>query len=129
MLAWSDMVVSAKVYTAICDKLDELAMLKRGWDSYDAEPIGRQFIYAARQVAAKFPDYTPMPAVVPSARGSLQFEWHGNGRSLELELDAPGVLHYLKAREDEGDAWEEDIYPAPDTERTEELIRWFCYAG
>ena len=40
------------------------------------------------------------PSVVPMTRGRLQFEWHRGNRSLELEFESIGRIHYLKADDD-----------------------------
>lgn len=105
--------------------LDRLAELPANWDAEGAPPIDHEIIQAARDFVARLPeDIASVPAVVPSAAGSLQFEWNEDRRSLELEIESPSVIHYLKWDPDRG-IEEEDVFDINDTDRAVFLIRWF----
>jgi hypothetical protein len=77
-------------------ELTRLAALKANWDAQGALPIDQTIIESARGFAEQLPDdVVPPPAVVPMAKGNLQFEWHDGPRSLELEFEDAQTIHYL----------------------------------
>ena len=106
-------------------KLDRLAALPANWDAEGAPPINPKIIQAAREFVARLPaDIALVPAVVPSAEGTLQFEWNEDRRSLELEIESPSLVHYLKWDPDRG-IEEEHVFDINDTDRAVFLIHWF----
>ncbi len=106
-------------------QLDRIASLPKNWDREGAPQIDEGIIQAARSFIAGLPtDIAPVPAVVPSAAGNLQFEWNAGRRSLELEIESPSMIHYLKWDPSEG-VEEEGTCDIGDTCRAEFLIRWF----
>lgn len=73
--------------------LGALLTLPADWDSYGAPRIDPPFIIAALELAAEaLPDGTPPPAVVPTSRGGVQFEWHTRSADLEVEFLSPSRL-------------------------------------
>lgn len=58
------------------------------------------------------------------AKGNLQFEWHDGPRSLELEIEDPQTVHYLKWHPEEG-VEEEGFFEMQCIDQAEALIRWF----
>jgi hypothetical protein len=68
-------------------QIEECATFKAGWDSYAAKPISSVACTAAyriiRELAAR---ETPIPSVVPTSDGYLQFEWHMNDIDLEIRV-------------------------------------------
>jgi hypothetical protein len=66
------------------DRLDDLAALKPGWDSYGAHAISPSAIEHARKLLRGF-------AVVPCCDGSLQLELHALGLDLEIYIDEDGI--------------------------------------
>ena len=56
---------------------------------------------------------------------NLQFEWSAGRRSLELEIESPATIHYLKWDPNEK-VEEEDVFNIGDTDRTVRLIQWFA---
>jgi hypothetical protein len=109
----------------INQELDRLASLPANWDHEGAPRIDPVIIQAARQFISQLPqDIAPLPAVVPSAAGNLQFEWNAGRRSLELEIEKPSVVHYLKWDPSEG-VEEEDTFEINATDRAVFLIQWF----
>lgn len=106
-------------------ELDRLASLEANWDAEGAEPIDLQIIQAARQLAEDLPEnLVGPPAVVPMAAGNLQFEWNDGPRSLELEMETPATIHYLKWHPEEN-IEEEGFFDIDDINRVVLLIRWF----
>ncbi len=90
-------------------QIDRLKELPLDWNGYGAQPIDVELIEQAKSFIKRLPDnIIDAPAVVPMTRGRLQFEWHRGNRSLELEFESTGRLHYLKADDDSG-IEEEDI--------------------
>ena len=105
--------------------LDRLASLPTNWDREGAPRIDPAIIRAARHFIARLPpNVAPIPAVVPSAAGNLQFEWSAGRRSLELEIESPATIHYLKWDPNEK-VEEEDVFNIEDIDRTVSLIQWF----
>ena len=110
---------------AIVQELDRLASLPANWDREGAPRIDPAIIRAARHFIARLPpNVAPVPAVVPSAAGNLQFEWNADRRSLELEIESPETIHYLKWDPNEKTE-EEDVFDIEDIDRTVHLIQWF----
>ena len=87
--------------------------------------IDPEIVEAARQfVSSLSEDIASPPAVVPMPKGNLQFEWHEGPRTLELEIENPTTIHYLKWHPEEGTE-EESFFELSDVFRAESLIRWF----
>lgn len=105
--------------------LDRLASLPSNWDAEGAAPITPKIIKAARDFMSRLPkNIGGTPAVVPSADGSLQFEWNDGPRSLELEVETTSTIHYLKWHPEKG-IEEEGFFDIHDVDRAVSLIRWF----
>lgn len=77
-------------------ELNRLATLPDNWDGYDASPINENCIATARRLVKSLAGATPRPRVVPLSTGGVQFEWDKGGRSLEIGVDAPDEINYLK---------------------------------
>lgn len=106
-------------------ELERLSCLPANWDAQGALPIDAAIIAAARSFVDDLPDKLIGPsAVVPMAKGNLQFEWHDGPRSLELEFEHPNMIHYLKWNPEE-DVEEEGMFPIQDVDRAAGLVRWF----
>jgi hypothetical protein len=106
-------------------ELDRLASLAPNWDYEGAKAIDQAIIDAARSLMAELsPNLARLPKVVPMAKGNLQFEWHQGERSLELEIEDPATIHYLKWHPEEG-IEEEGTFPLSEASLAVELIRWF----
>ena len=111
--------------SSINRELDRLASLPANWDREGAPRINPAIIQAAREFIARLPSgIASIPAVVPSAAGNLQFEWNAGRRSLELEIESPSTIHYLKWDPNAG-VEEEDTFAIRDTDPAEYLIAWF----
>jgi len=110
---------------SVIAQLDRLRGSPLDWNGYGAQPIDLGLIAQAKWFVEQIPgDVIDTPAVVPMTRGRLQFEWHRGNRSLELEFESTGRLHYLKADDDSG-VDEENILFTDQTPEIEALLRWF----
>lgn len=106
-------------------QLDRLGTLTANWDRQGALPLDPAILRAARQFISGLPEGAARaPRVVPMAKGNLQFEWHDGSRSLELEVEDPGTIHYLRWHPEEG-IEDEGFFDIRDLGRAETLIRWF----
>jgi hypothetical protein len=66
------------------------AKFPRGWDTYDAEPIGWDTGFFALSILNDFMrPRTPIPQIVPSTAGGVQLEWHQKDVDLELHVTGP----------------------------------------
>jgi len=114
---------------AVGAELNRIAALKPNWDAQGALPIGPSIIDAARKLISRLParvkaDNGAIPSVVPMRKGNLQFEWHKGSKTLELEIEDPLTIHYLKYHPEAG-VEEEDLCPVEDTDTLAGLIQWF----
>ncbi len=76
----------AQVLQKICQFLE----LTNGWDSYRGQPLKLETgMFALKILNGVMRTNTPAPAVVPTADGGVQFEWHENDFDLELYIAAP----------------------------------------
>ncbi len=77
-------------------RLEDLAALAPGWDSYGAKSVAADLALAAvkflADVAIAAPDVHE-PSIVPLSDGGIQVEWHRGGIDLEVAFsdDEPGV--------------------------------------
>jgi hypothetical protein len=78
------------------ERVCELGNLPENWDSYEARPVDPRCAMAAIQlIMSVFGPAVPTPAVVPTSRGGVQFEWHREGVDLEIEIESPGRFHVV----------------------------------
>jgi predicted DNA-binding antitoxin AbrB/MazE fold protein len=114
-----------ELQSPLCSEIDRLAALGPNWDGYGAGALDRAILDAARRfVAGLATDLAAQPLVVPMSNGALQFEWHKGQRILELEIEDPETIHYLKWDPAEG-IQEEDVFALKDVEKANRLIHWF----
>ena len=68
-------------------RLEAIYALESGWDSYDAQPVALSRVFQAYSLLRfVMSDATPVPALVPTANGSIQIEWHTLGVNIEALL-------------------------------------------
>jgi len=114
---------------AVNAKLDQIANLEQNWDAQGAYSIYPSIVEAARELISSLPARIKacpgsIPAVVPMRKGNLQFEWHEGPKTLELEIESPSTIHYLKFHPDAG-IEEEGLCALTDTDTIVGMIRWF----
>lgn len=92
------------------ESLRELLALPANWDSYGAKSIQVESVMAAIDLLrAIMRDDSPAPAVVPTARGFVQLEWHCNGVDLEIEVLSLGKYLTYFENSQTGESWEQEI--------------------
>jgi len=107
------------------DKIRELGQLKENWDSEGAPRLDRKILQAAAEFVDSLPGHiAPRPMIVPLSSGGLQFEWHNGEQSLELELENPREVRYLKWNPSDS-VEDEEVVGVADIECLTNLIRWF----
>lgn len=83
----------------VLESLEELADLPANWNSYGAPPIQQESILAALQLLANtMRDHSPVPFIVPTAKGTVLLEWHTKG--IDLEIDVLGYHRFHVVAED-----------------------------
>src|SRR5437660_25443 len=66
-----------KIEDEIKPQLEEFAHYSEGWDSYGGLPLRFDTAnYALTILRSIMKPQTPMPQVVPTSSGGVQFEWH-----------------------------------------------------
>lgn len=77
----------AEWYEDIFRRIESLADLELGWDSYEAEPIQRDCIEATKEMAhALGKGICEHLSVVPCVDGGVQLESHLHGLNLEISI-------------------------------------------
>src|SRR5436190_7523309 len=72
----------------------QLFDLRDGWDGGSARALNLQAVDVGLHVLSQLlQPWSPAPAVVPTAAGGLQFEWHDQGIDLEIGVDPSGHVH------------------------------------
>ena len=96
--AWFDPLFSEPAWLATTvEKLAELLQLPPNWSSYRAATVRPELASALLALLLEvMGDDTPAPAIVPTASGGLQAEWHRKGYDLEIEVCSPSrfVAHF-----------------------------------
>lgn len=107
------------------ESLENLRILATNWSGYGDIPIDGQLIAEAKQVVHSVASsFASQPKIVPMSKGRLQMEWHKGNRSLELEFEKPGQLHFLKW-DPENSTEEEDVVPTDNIAAIRNLVNWF----
>lgn len=114
---------------SVHESLTRVRAFQSNWDGYGAAPLDRRILDTVASVINLIPvDAGPTPQVVPMTRGRVQLEWHRGTRSLELEFQAAGSIHFLKWDSSEG-IEEEDVVDAGDAALIVALVCWFAPAN
>ena len=73
--------------------LTTIVNLPNNWDSYGAKEVSIEVIEMSLKLLQSIADPgVPLPAVVPTGVGGIQFEWHKSGIDLEVEIDPSGQV-------------------------------------
>jgi hypothetical protein len=115
MLKVEPIKVSFKVRIPISSPIHKLQNLQTGWDGYGAEPLSQEVLLKAQRLWEKILEITQdtndIPAVRPSANGSVAFTWTTRYPTKELEIaliDRSGYyaesLLSFKGKDTEGNA-------------------------
>jgi hypothetical protein len=78
-MSWSTRSIGAPRYTGIALAPDQFSEYEAynfpGWDGYDAEPITRETVQAARSFKRLLPRDAIEPDIAPGCDGTIGFEW------------------------------------------------------
>lgn len=86
---------SSRLMTSV-RRVQELARLPEGWDSYGARKIQPPALEAAlRVLRVADSDLLPAPHLSPVADGGVQVEWSVGDRCAEVEIRPTGTLEFL----------------------------------
>ena len=107
---------------AATQKLERLAMLPSGWDSYGGRPLKQ----SARESTLKAISWLqqeelPIPAVVLGSKGTVQLEWHSGSKELDVDLGEGEDIGFVKC-DDEGEPLEGRT--GQGAEELRRLTRW-----
>ena len=104
-------------------RLDDLLNLPDGWDSYGSRRVDPNIAGVALRVLDQILDSScPVPSIVPTHEGRLQFEWHKEGIDLELEILSPTRLFVSYECDEPHESVEQEI-PAWDLSLIQQLLR------
>ncbi|MFH1920396.1 MAG: hypothetical protein ABIP48_10990 [Planctomycetota bacterium] len=93
----------------VVEKLNHVLKLRKGWDSYGAPPISPQLVHPVLMVLIKVMEQeTPAPAIVPTASGGIQIEWHMSDIDLEVEILPTGQASWYGEDLRSNDSWEQE---------------------
>lgn len=82
--------------TVIAD-LNSAASLPANWDSYGARPVNQRTLEHALDVLLRVVgNEDPIPEILATSHGGIQFLWHKPGRELKVAINAPfqGEFYY-----------------------------------
>jgi len=113
-------------FSRLAGTLERLQRVKPGWDGPKSPAISVEAMNVVARLALDvFPaDMVDLMHVAPIPNGMLQMEWYSNREGLELELEAPDKIRYLRWAPSRGIEDEDDV-PVSDTGRILELLKWF----
>jgi hypothetical protein len=84
---------SFPIFKKFFSRIEALYSLPQNWDSYGAETISYEAATnAVRLFCEVMLEETPMPQIVPTNKGTLQFEWHECGIDLEIDISEDGSI-------------------------------------
>jgi hypothetical protein len=104
-------------------RISKLLDLPSNWDSHNARAIDVDSVRTAIHTLVRTmqPD-TPSPQIIPTARGTIQLEWHLRGIDLEVEALHSGLLHISYEDSESGEIVGDLITPGL-TEMTQALAK------
>lgn len=92
VLAQQDLLASTPFERAFA-RIAQLESLKPGWNGHRAGPPSPRALFNARRVTQFLPPASVADmAVIPTNRGGVQLEWHGNGVDVEIEIARDGAV-------------------------------------
>ncbi|MCX5781463.1 MAG: hypothetical protein NT145_01985 [Elusimicrobia bacterium] len=103
----------------ITGRLKKIALLQKGWDSYNAEPISWETVIRAIDFFTKTlfclqnlgKKAIPIPFIAPVSSGGIQVEWFTLYKELDFELpeDEKLPIEYLKVDKISGEQEESQV--------------------
>ena len=90
-----------------------------GWDGYDAEPLSKNALDAARDWLDALPHWIPNPDIAPGADGSIGIDWTYDFGSLYVDVYSDGSLRLFQ---DIDNLWPRDATSKPDPDAFSDRI-------
>jgi hypothetical protein len=89
----------------------DILSLPANWNSYGACEVDPNNVVFALEDLLPMTMHanTPMPRVVPTAKGGVLLEWHERGIDLEVEVIAPGRVYVYYEDDRTGNSWEGEL--------------------
>jgi hypothetical protein len=84
--------------------LNRASALPANWDTYDARPVNQRTLEHALQILTRImKDDSPIPEILATSHGGVQFLWNTPGRELKVAVNAPyrGEYYYCDEAKDE----------------------------
>lgn len=80
-------------------QLNQLGLLRRGWDGAGAAVVtDRALVEAGTILASVVGERTLLPQIFPLVDGGVQIEWHAGGDNVEVEVQGDGSIAIFAAR-------------------------------
>jgi hypothetical protein len=91
-------------------RLNDVAALPENWDSYGAPAVNQRTLEHALQVLTKVMEPgLPLPRILATGRGGVEFAWHKPNKELEITVDAPLRGQFYFVDEATGEEREEPL--------------------
>src|SRR3989442_6266099 len=104
-------------------QIGEIAALPEDWDSAGSAAPRSEVVQAAIEMLLHLEhEEPPMPQICPVSGGGIQFEWHGPGREMEIEVLPDSSVQFLTVAEN-NQTFEAHL-PGPDRDAIRALVKW-----
>ena len=91
----------------------KIANLQDNWDSYGASAISMDLLKSSLDLLSNvIGPKDPLPSIVPTVTGGIQFEWHVNGVDLEVEIESLGQVKVYYEHGNKVEEWEKNLFAA-----------------
>ena len=97
-------------WTEAIQRIGMLMDLSDNWDSYGAKAPNVSIAHCAVDILQEIAlPGIPQPAIVPTPRGNIQFEWHEQGIDLELEVLSQAKISVSFEDSETGAEWDVEL--------------------
>ena len=101
------------------ERASELLQLRKGWNSYDAEPVSdAAFERTIEFLTTYLVEGVVGPVLVPTVRGGVQLEWHRGGVDIEVDVGPDGSVSWCVDDRRTGEDFEAPLAGHEETIRT-----------
>jgi hypothetical protein len=80
------------------EKIISFSLLEENWSTYGSEKIKEKAILDSLSLLELLDSNLPLPFIVPTANGGIQFEWNYGNDGLEIEWIKPNIFEYYYER-------------------------------
>jgi hypothetical protein len=120
------------LFGKVFKRIEQITELKANWDSFNSHPISQNCLSIMLRLLLNIMEWrkalnlnVPVPFVVPTADGGLQFEWNDKFKYLEIASlpDSADYEFLAKEKAPEGEIELEGVLKSDD--EIKELLFWF----